>query len=102
MVAIVEKSVEWMSGRGIRNTGTEPVPVPLCPPQIPHEFTWDWTRAIAVESRRLTTWAKAQPSHVGKIWGFHGGDYEEYRSSKTSVLTRATRRNISENGILHM
>jgi hypothetical protein len=34
-----------------------PVPVPLCPPQIPHGITWDWTKASAVRGRRLTAWA---------------------------------------------
>jgi hypothetical protein len=32
-------------GRGNRSTRRNPVPVPLCPPQIPHELTWGGTRA---------------------------------------------------------
>jgi hypothetical protein len=28
--------------------------VPLCPPQIPHDLTWDRTRAAAMGSQRLT------------------------------------------------
>jgi hypothetical protein len=27
-------------GRGNRSTRRKPVPVPLCPPQIPHDLTW--------------------------------------------------------------
>jgi hypothetical protein len=38
--------------------GEKPVPVPLCPPQIPHP---DRTRASAVRGRRLTAWAMARP-----------------------------------------
>jgi hypothetical protein len=41
-------------GRGSRNTWRKPVPVPLCPPQIPHDLTWARTLAAAVGSRRLT------------------------------------------------
>jgi hypothetical protein len=41
-------------GRGNRSTRRKPAPVPLCPPQIPHDMTWDRTRAAAVGSRRLT------------------------------------------------
>jgi hypothetical protein len=41
--------------------GKKPVPVPLCPPQIPQEPTRDRTRASAVGGRRLTAWAMAQP-----------------------------------------
>jgi hypothetical protein len=37
----------------------KPVPVPLCPPQIPHGLTRALTRASAVRGRRLTTWAMA-------------------------------------------
>jgi hypothetical protein len=38
-----------------------PVLVPLSPPQIRHDLTWDWTRAAKVEGRRLRPWAVAQP-----------------------------------------
>jgi hypothetical protein len=29
-------------------------PVPFCPPQIPHDLTWDGTRAAEVGSQQLT------------------------------------------------
>jgi hypothetical protein len=48
-------------GRGNRSTCKKPAPVPLCPPQIPHDLTWDRTRAAAVGSQWLTAWAMAQP-----------------------------------------
>ena len=41
--------------------GEKPVPVPLCPPQIPHGLIWDRTRSSAVRGRRLTAWAMARP-----------------------------------------
>ena len=42
-------------------TGDKPVPVPLCPPQIPHEPTRGQAQASVVEGRRLTAWAMARP-----------------------------------------
>jgi hypothetical protein len=43
----------------------KPTPVSLCPPQIPYDLTWAWTRATTVGSQQLTTWAMAQPKlHV--------------------------------------
>jgi hypothetical protein len=48
-------------GRRNRSTRRKPTPVPLCPPQIPHDLTWARTRAAAVRSRRLTAWAMARP-----------------------------------------
>jgi hypothetical protein len=41
--------------------GEKSVPVPLCPPQIPHGLTRDWTRDSAAGGRRLTAWAMARP-----------------------------------------
>jgi hypothetical protein len=38
-------------GRGNRSTRRKPASVPLYPPQIPHDLTWDRTRASAVGSR---------------------------------------------------
>jgi hypothetical protein len=48
-------------GRGNRSTRRKPAPVPLCPPQISHDLTWDRTRAAVVGSQRLTAWAMARP-----------------------------------------
>jgi hypothetical protein len=41
-------------GRGNGSTRRKPAPVPFCPPQIPHDLTWDRTRAAAVGSQPLT------------------------------------------------
>jgi hypothetical protein len=41
-------------GKGNRSTRGKPAPVPLCPPQIPHDLTHAQTRAAAVGSRRLS------------------------------------------------
>jgi hypothetical protein len=41
--------------------GNKPVPVPLCPLQIPHGLNRARTRASAVKGRRLTAWAMARP-----------------------------------------
>jgi hypothetical protein len=40
-------------GRRNRSARRKPAPMPHCP-QIPHDMTWDRTRAAAVESQRLT------------------------------------------------
>jgi hypothetical protein len=52
---------EMRIGRGNRSTRRKPAPVPLCPPQIPHDLTWDRTQAATVGSWRLTAWAMAWP-----------------------------------------
>jgi hypothetical protein len=41
-------------GRGNRSTRRKPAPMPLCPPQIPHDLTRARTRAAAVRSQWLT------------------------------------------------
>jgi hypothetical protein len=35
------------------SVGRYPAPEPLCLPYISHDLTWDWTRAVVVESRRI-------------------------------------------------
>jgi hypothetical protein len=52
-------------GRGSRSTRRKPAPVPLCPPQIPHDLTWDRTRAAGVGSQRITARAMARPRVEG-------------------------------------
>jgi hypothetical protein len=41
-------------GRGNQSTRKKPAPVPLCPPQIPHDQNRARTRAAAVGSQQLT------------------------------------------------
>jgi hypothetical protein len=65
-------------GRGNRSTRNKPAPVPLCPPQIPYDLTWDRTRAAAVGSRQLTAWAMARP-------------YDSLLTILTTILTRDPR-----------
>jgi hypothetical protein len=43
-----------MLGMGNRSTQRKSAPVPLCPPQIPHDMTRVRTRAAAVGSQQLT------------------------------------------------
>jgi hypothetical protein len=47
------------TGRGNEITRRKPASVPLRPPQILHELSWNWTRLSAVASQRLTAWAMA-------------------------------------------
>jgi hypothetical protein len=42
--------------------GEKPVPVPLCPPQIPHGLTQDQTRAPVVGGQQLPARAMAHAS----------------------------------------
>jgi hypothetical protein len=55
------------TGRGNRSIRRKPAPVPLCPPQIPHDLTWARTWTSAVGSRRLTAWAMARPFFTLKL-----------------------------------
>jgi hypothetical protein len=41
-------------GKGNRSTRKKAAQIPLFPPQIPYDLTWDRTRAAAIGSRRLT------------------------------------------------
>jgi hypothetical protein len=62
-------AVRWIDiGRGNWSTRRKPAPVPLCPPQIPHYFTWDWNG-----SKDPTT-------------GYRAGTYESCPRCSSSVL----------------
>jgi hypothetical protein len=55
-------SSRWnQNWQGNRSTRRKPAPVPLCPPQIPHDMTWPGTQVAAVGTRRITSWAMARP-----------------------------------------
>jgi hypothetical protein len=53
-----------LTGENRSTRGGKPVPVPLCPPQIPHGLDRDGTLASAVICRRLTALAMARPKLV--------------------------------------
>jgi hypothetical protein len=61
MIWVCRATVEWYWQGKTEELGEKPVPVPLCPPQIPHGLTRERTRTSAVRGRRLTTWAMARP-----------------------------------------
>jgi hypothetical protein len=49
-------TVEWYWQGKTKGLLENPVPVPLCPPQIPHGLTRVQTRTSAMRSRRITAW----------------------------------------------
>jgi hypothetical protein len=61
MIWVWRATVEWYWQVKTEELGEKPVPVPLCPPQIPHGLTRARTRDCAVRGWRLTTWAMARP-----------------------------------------
>jgi hypothetical protein len=61
MIWVWRATVKWYWQGKTEELGDKPVPVPPCPPQIPHGLTQARTRASAVGGRRLTTWAMARP-----------------------------------------
>jgi hypothetical protein len=53
--------VEWNWQAKTEVLGEKTVPVPFCPPEIPHGQTRDRKRASAVRDWQLTAWAMARP-----------------------------------------
>jgi hypothetical protein len=54
-------AVGEMPYRGNRSTRRKLAPVPLCPPQTPHDLAQARIRAAAVRNQRLTSWTTARP-----------------------------------------
>jgi hypothetical protein len=66
---VIVKQMECrLAGETNRSSRRKPAPAPLCPPQIPHDYTRVRTRAAAVGSHRLTAWALARPSPNPKYY----------------------------------
>jgi hypothetical protein len=63
MIWVLTATVEWYWQGKTVELGQKPVPVPLCPPQIPHGLTRTRTLVSAVRGQRLTTWTMARPAH---------------------------------------
>jgi hypothetical protein len=61
---------EMRIGRGNKSSQRKPAPVPFCPPQIPHDLTWDGTQAAVVGSWQLTAWAMARTQYGVSIQCF--------------------------------
>jgi hypothetical protein len=57
MMMILKQSAEWELAGETEVLGENLPPVPLCPPQIPHDVTQAKTRNAAMGSRQLTGWA---------------------------------------------
>jgi hypothetical protein len=75
MIWVWRATVEWYWQGKTEELGEKSVPVPLCPPQIPHVLTRAQTRASAVTGRWLTTWAMPRPIRglsavflIGRHW----------------------------------
>jgi hypothetical protein len=62
MIWVWRETVEWHWQGKTEELGEKPVPVPFCPPQIPHGLSRARSRAFAVRGRRLTTWTIARPA----------------------------------------
>jgi hypothetical protein len=84
--------------------GRKPVPVQLCPSQIPHGLTRDRTRASAVRDRRLTAVAqfvealryKAEDRGFDSQWcHWHNSFGRTVALGSTQPLTELSTRNIS-------
>jgi hypothetical protein len=64
MIWVWRVTVEWYWQGKTEELGEKPVPVPFCPPQIPHGLTRARTRVSEVRGWRLTAWAMARPNHL--------------------------------------
>jgi hypothetical protein len=75
-------------GHGDWSTLRNPALVSLCPPQISHDLTWEWTQASAVRSRRLNP--ELWHSRLGPLWVWLRSGYVKYelRGKQLAVLMR--------------
>jgi hypothetical protein len=88
--------VEWYWQGKTEGLWEKPVPVPLCPPQIPHGLTWAWTWTFTVRDQQLTMWTIAQLLPILVVWetlcpcfihgtGHHSGNMRDNSRSRESL-----------------
>jgi hypothetical protein len=87
MIWVWRATVEWYWQGKTEKLGEKPVPVPLCPPQIPHGLTRARTRASVVRGRRLTTWATARPNSLVSARGsvVHSNQFIEFSGAFINI-----------------
>jgi hypothetical protein len=83
--------------RGTRSTRRKPAPVPLCPPQIPHNLTQARTRAARMGTKLLTAWVIVRPvlwlvlsstDQQGKRWS----GYDKYIANNSEIKIKKLKR----------
>jgi hypothetical protein len=58
--------IEWYWQEKMKAVWVKPVPVPLCPPQVPHKLAFDWTRPLQWEATGWPTKPKQGPNNIIK------------------------------------
>jgi hypothetical protein len=90
MINEYEATGEMRTGGGNRSTRRKPVPVPLCPPQIPQDLTWDRTRAAAVgrykgfAEHNISSVDTIQPTYSSETFVPHPLSQDSQYSSRDS------------------
>ena len=69
-IKLLGASAEWNWQGQTEVFGEEPVPEPLCSPQISLAPAEEWTRAFAVRGRRLTAWLMKRGTALKNIPNF--------------------------------
>jgi hypothetical protein len=84
------ETIGGMIGRRCRSPRRNPTPVPLCPPQIPHDPTLAGVRAVTVGSQRLPARDMAWPFDVQCliIYPTERNDVYELRAVKSNCHLR--------------
>jgi hypothetical protein len=58
---LLNDTITTVIGRRNWSTQRKSAPMPLCPPQIPHDQNWEWTQVMVGGNQQLTAWAVAWP-----------------------------------------
>jgi hypothetical protein len=89
VIVTMENSLEWRLAGETELPRENLPPAPLCPPQIPLDQTWARSRAAAVGSQRLTTWAMARPYMWTLLASHCNTGFESTLSCRSHMLTHS-------------